>query len=178
MKREPLKKIYTIAIGFDGTITAKDIRPKIGHLRPHIKEVIDFLMLIGVKVIITSSRENTKDNKDIDDMIAYLTKNDIKYSSIITSFNYNGMKVNNSISADMYVNNKDFGFHRYPEDYVMLQVLHDFLVNVVHIPCLLAESINFNIENHDKIKENVIAYCRGIVKYGPDLSDPLVEACY
>lgn len=124
-----------IAIDFDDTICIGNSYPDphYGTVRPYAKEVINFLYDIGVKVVIWTNRKNVKgtDIKDkllmkewLDEMgIRYHTVND---STQFAPFKYYGRK----LYAHMFVDDRGFGFKCH-DKYVMLNVLRDFLINIV-----------------------------------------------
>lgn len=133
-----------IAIDFDNTISMGDHYPGCGELRPYTKEVINFLIDIGVKIVIYTSRDVAINQEihvgdimvvhdDITPMTTYLKENGIKYSAINKSvqfapFSYNSRK----IYAHLYVDDRGYGWQDEPN--VMLKVLEHILIQILDLP--------------------------------------------
>ena len=124
-----------IAIDFDNTIFIGDSYPDPhgGRLRPYIKEVINFMYDVGIKVVIWTNRKNVKgtDIKDKLLMKQWLDELGIKYHTVNDStefapFKYYGRK----LYAHMFVDDRAYGFN-YSDQYIMLKVLYEFLTNIV-----------------------------------------------
>ena len=70
--------MFVLAIDFDGTVVY-DNYPKIGKLRPHAKEVINYFYDNDVQIIIWTCRYL---EQDLSSMIKFLKSNHIKYHEI------------------------------------------------------------------------------------------------
>lgn len=140
-----------IAIDFDGTICVGDSYPDPGkgRLRPYTMEVMNLLYYVGVKVVIWTNRKNVPDT-DIKDkllMKQWLDNKNIKYHTVNDStefapFKYYGRK----LYAHMFVDDRGFGFDC-NDDFIMLRVLQDFLINIVGCPYNTAMSIIDSMKN-------------------------------
>lgn len=142
-----------IAIDFDGTISIGDNAypdPHNGTIRPYAKEIINFLYDVGVKVVIWTNRKNVKgtDIKDkllmkqwLDEMgIHYHTVND---STRFAPFKYYGRK----LYAHMFIDDRGYGFNC-DDEYIMLNVLRDFLINIVGCDAEVVHHIDHAIFKH------------------------------
>lgn len=127
-----------VAIDFDGTISVGESYPNPTLTREYAKEVINFLVDCGVKIVIYTSRDTAINQDDytvyddITPMIKFLHNNDIKFSAINKSiqfapFPYNSRK----IYAHMYVDDRGYGWNE--SGCPMLCVLHDILINLCGI---------------------------------------------
>lgn len=154
-----------IAIDFDGTISIGNgyPDPHNGDIRPHAKEVINFLYGVGVKVVIWTNRKNVKDTdiKDkllmkqwLDDMgVFYHTVND---STEFAPFKYYGRK----LYAHMFVDDRGFGFDC-NDEMVMIKVLYEFLTDIVGVGNEVALTACQEIYDHGHVSCSIfgnIAY--------------------
>ena len=77
-----------VAIDFDGTISMGDCYPTTGRIRRYAKEVINFLVDCGIKVVIYTSRDvatnqdTYKVYDDITPMIGFLNNHGVRFSAI------------------------------------------------------------------------------------------------
>lgn len=147
-----------IAIDFDGTIGIGDSYPNPKHIRKYAKDVINFMIDSGIKVIIYTSRDVAIDQNtysvhdDITPMIKFLNANGVKYSAINKSVQFAPWVVNSrKVYAHMYVDDRAFGWVE--SKCVMLYILHDFLVRVCNIHTQNADKICgaiYSGEDYDK----------------------------
>lgn len=135
-----------VAWDFDGTIGVGANYPECGALRPYSKEVINFLIAIGVKVVIWTSRDvavNQDDYKVYDDltpMINFLNTYGVQYSAINKSvqfapFYYNTRK----IYAHKYIDDRGYGWVESP--CAMIYVLEDILTTLLDMPVEMADQV-------------------------------------
>lgn len=124
-----------IAIDFDGTICTGNSYPDPhnGQLRPFMKEVMNFMYDVGIKVVIWTNRKNIKgtDIKDKLLMRQWLDEMGIKYHAVNDStefapFKYYGRK----LYAHMFVDDRGYGFSCHDQQ-ITIKVLLAFLVNIV-----------------------------------------------
>lgn len=170
-----------IAFDFDDTISIDGLYPIPGHLRRYSKDVINFLVDIGCKVVIWTSRDVAvnQDNKSVVDhltpMINFLHGHGVKYSSINKSvqfapYEYNGRKV----YAHLYVDDRAYGFEEmYWEEcgtLLMLHVLDYILTHVIAIDMDRKPKYNYmvndvlsNIRFGNQVLPSTIDYFRQIV---------------
>lgn len=135
-----------IAMDFDGTISVGDSFPQPKVIRQFAKEVINFLVDAGVKVVIYSSRDvainqdTYQVHDDITPMVDFLRSNNVRYSAINKSvqfapFRYNSRKV----YAHMYVDDRGYGWIESP--CAMIYVLRDILTDLLCVDSDLADMI-------------------------------------
>ena len=130
-----------IAIDFDDTLNINGAHkyPICGSVRPHAKEVLDFMHKLGIKIVIWTSRDvaYNQDEKKIYDhmtpMIKWLDRKKIHYDAINKSiqfapYHYNGRKV----YAHMYIDDRAFGWTGAEDgkDEIFYDVLRSFLIKV------------------------------------------------
>lgn len=116
-----------IALDFDGTIhMGGDQFPSIGEPRPFIKQVVNRLSELGVKIIIWTCRDKGEKIDDLAPMEDWLKGHGIHYDAVNSSIqfapweHYNARK----IFAHMYVDDKGFGWH--DSTTIMLDVFSHF----------------------------------------------------
>lgn len=137
-----------VAIDFDGTITARNTYPNFTEPRKYAKQVINFLVDIGVNVVVWTCRDTGIDQNshrvidDITPMIQYLEQHGIKYTAInksshLSPFTYQARKV----YAHMYVDDKAYGWREYDE--AMVSVLAYFIFNVLHATKCIERAITY-----------------------------------
>ena len=87
------KKI--VCFDFDGTCTTKDIFPDFapGNVNIEVRDATQFLMILGVSVIINSCRQNIH----YDDMASWLDDN---------GFHYTTLQLSSKPIADVYIDDK------------------------------------------------------------------------
>ena len=127
-----------VAIDFDGTISVGDSFPQPKEIRKFAKEVINFLVDCGIKVVIYTSRDVAINQDtytvydDITPMINFLAEHGVRYSAINKSiqfapFPYNSRK----IYAHMYVDDRGYGWIE--SGCALLYVLNDIIVGLCGI---------------------------------------------
>lgn len=127
-----------IAMDFDGTVAVGNSFPNPTKLRRYAKEVINFLVDCGIKVVMYTSRDTAINqdtytvHDDITPMINFLHKHGINYSAINKSiqfapFPYNSRK----IYAHMYVDDRGYGWNESHD--ILVKVLNSILVNICGI---------------------------------------------
>jgi hypothetical protein len=133
-----------VAMDFDNTISVGDHYPGFGELRPYVRAVMNFLVDIGVKVVVNTSRdiaiyqEIQTDgiiavHDDITSMITYLKEKDVKFSAINKSVQFAPHYCNSrKIYAHLYVDDRGYGWREEPN--VMLKVLEHILLNILDLP--------------------------------------------
>ncbi len=85
-----------VAIDFDGTITTKNEFPKINEIRPHAKEVIDFLQNeLGCFCYLWTCRTG----KSLDEAKEFLKKNGIE----LNAYNEGPSTGSPKLIADVYI---------------------------------------------------------------------------
>lgn len=116
-----------IAFDFDGTIhLGGNAFPSIGEPRPFVKQVINRLSELGVKIIIWTCRDKGEKVDDLAPMEDWLKEHGIHYDAVNSSIefapweHYNARK----IFAHMYVDDKGFGWQ--DSITVMLDVFAEF----------------------------------------------------
>lgn len=126
-----------IAIDFDG-LMVKDSGININKNYPYItsepvpflKEVLTYMKDHDIKVVVWTCREYM----DKEAMEKWLVGNDIPYDSVNSSIDFcsawDGYE-SRKIYADMYVDDKAYGFNDSPA--MMLDVLYRFLVDVCEL---------------------------------------------
>lgn len=135
-----------VAVDFDDTISIGGHFPQPGTIRKFAKEVINFMVNSGIKVVIYTSRDTAINqdtmevHDDITPAIKFLNDNGVKFSSINKSvqfapFSYNSRK----IYAHMYVDDRGFGWIE--SACSMIYVLHDVLTKVVGVDNGIADKI-------------------------------------
>lgn len=152
-----------IAIDFDGTITQKDIYPAIAPIRKYAKEAINFLVDIGVKVIIYTSRDTAVDqdtyevHDDITPAIKFLQAEDVKFSGVNKSIQFCPFKYNaRKVYAHMYVDDKAWGWM--DSACAILYPIHDFLVMVCGITAQDADDVVATITRGESLDKYVEAF--------------------
>lgn len=135
-----------VAFDFDGTISIGDSFPEPGVLRSFAKQVINFMVDCGVKVVIYTSRDVAINQDtytvydDITPMINFLNENGVRFSAVNKSiqfapFPYNSRK----IYAHRYIDDRGYGWVE--GEAVMISVLYDILTSLLSICPDLADSI-------------------------------------
>lgn len=135
-----------IAMDFDGTVNIGGSFPTPGEVRPFAKEVINFLVDSGVKMVIYTSRDvainqdTYEVSNDITPMVDFLNDNGIKFSAINKSvqfapFYYNSRK----IYAHLYVDDRGYGWVESPR--AMIYVLRDILTDLLGLSTQIADDI-------------------------------------
>ena len=165
-------KAPIIAFDFDGTITTDaNTFPECGNLRPYAKEVINFLMDIGVNVVIYTSRDTAIVQESlivvdhITPMVRFLNINGIRFSSInksiqFASFHYNSRK----IYAHMYIDDRAFGWNlfgnsKYTLIYALATILEDILgISGETVDTICGAIVNANGNANDYILYNDLTH--------------------
>lgn len=150
-----------IAFDFDDTISIDGKYPIPGKPRKYAKEVLNFLVSVGVKVVIHTCRDNAiqQDLKtvidDITPMIEWMNDQGIQFSAINKSvqfapYHYNGRK----IYAHMYVDDRGFGW--YESEEIMLTVLGKFMSDIIGIDdCDIISYAKNSICHNEEVSEDV-----------------------
>lgn len=149
-----------IAIDFDGTITTADTYPRINALRRYVKECLNFLEDIGVKVVIYTSRDVAIDqdtyevHDDITPMINFLHDNGIKFSAVNKSIQFCPFKYNaRKVYAHMYVDDKAYGWVE--SACAFIYPFHDFLVGVCGVTGQDADNICTMITRGESLEQYI-----------------------
>lgn len=170
IKRQP-KKFHDnslapiLAVDFDDTISINGKYPIPGDIRPYAKEVINFLISVGTKVVLHTCRDNAihQDFKvvvdDITPMITWMMEHGIGFSAINKSiqfapYHYNGRK----IYAHMYIDDRGFGWNEC--DNIMLIVLDKFLIDVIGVHEGVSENIIYRIRKGEEVPHDVAEIVR------------------
>lgn len=137
---------FIIAFDFDGTITKTNEYPNFGKVREYSAETIQVIREAGAKVVIWTCR----DSEDIQPLCDFLKNNGIECDSINSSiefapFPYESRK----IYAHMYVDDRGFGWRN--TEGIMVDVMHDFLTNIMGMPTDVAWVIRGYIQT-DRIE--------------------------
>lgn len=156
-----------MAIDFDGTITVQDSYPRITELRKYAKEVINFLVDIGVKVVIYTSRDVAIDqdtyevHDDISPVIQFLKSNGIKFSAINKSIQFCPFKYNaRKVYAHRYVDDKAYGWME--SACALLYPLNEFLVCVCDIPKRDADAVCAAITRGESLEQFIAPFAEHI----------------
>lgn len=159
-----------MAVDFDGTITTKDAYPQIAPLRNFVKEAMNFLVDIGVKVVIYTSRDVAIDqdtyevHDDITPVIQFLNNNGVKFSAINKSIQFCPFKYNaRKVYAHMYVDDKAYGWHE--SACAIIYPLHDFLVDVCGLPSADVNEVCAAITRGDSVEKYVAPFADHIRGY-------------
>ncbi len=165
--------LYPIAaFDFDGTLSLNGRCPDIqGTPRQWARQVLNFLVNIGVKVVIWTNRDSSMDGKsfefdDITEMMKWFQEYDINYSSINESYQFAPYHYKaRKIFAHRFVDDRAYGFDSSNED-ILLDVLEEFLVKILRLDNMLASRIRSQIlfsDDHDVDKE-IIDECKKYIK--------------
>lgn len=157
-----------IAFDFDETICINSYpNPFNGTIRSYAKEVINFLVDIGCKVVIWTSRDIAVDQEtfevhdDLTIMLEWLAHNGVKYSAVNRSIQFAPFKYNpRKIYAHMYVDDRAFGW--YENSNVLLTVFTDVLVGVLGIPESIARVVWCDI--YYRKESSHIEYIKDVVR--------------
>lgn len=155
-----------IAIDFDGTISIGHgyPDPHNGSIRPYAKEVINFLYDCGVKIVIWTNRKNIK-NSDVKDklyMKQWLDDMQIKYHTVNDStkfapYKYYGRK----LYAHMFVDDRGFGWEDKPA--IMLNVLDEFLTEILGVPKSVTIRIVLSVAVGDSIDDKDMQFINNAI---------------
>ena len=157
-----------IAIDFDNTICIGDSYPDPhgGRLRPYIKEVINFMYDVGIKIVIWTNRKNVKgtDIKDKLLMKQWLDELGIKYHTVNDStefapFKYYGRK----LYAHMFVDDRGYGF-KCDDELIMLKVLYEFLTNIVGCSPYYSTRIVSCIYNNEQLYSEDVEHVKDKIR--------------
>lgn len=150
-----------VAMDFDGTLCEPSDYPLIGNMRQFADKVMRFMIDIGIKVVINTSRDVAivqDEYRVIDDvtpMVNWLADNNITYSAINKSIQF----------APFFYNSRKIYAHRYIDDrspgwveskMSMIYVLADILENLLDI-------------HHDDI-----GVVTGMIARGEEIGDDII----
>jgi hydroxymethylpyrimidine pyrophosphatase-like HAD family hydrolase len=92
-----------IAIDFDGTIVEDTEGITIGDLKPHAKEVINWIQEIGYYTILWTCRTG----EGLNDVIKFLKNNGINFSAINKNAPFLDFQTSQKIFANIYIDNRN-----------------------------------------------------------------------
>lgn len=158
-----------VAMDFDGTLCLPEDYPWIGDMRPFADKVMKFMIDIGIKVVIYTSRDvaiNQDKIEVIDDvspMVSWLHRNNIPFSAINKSIQF----------APFFYNSRKIYAHRYVDDrsagwveskMAMIYVLADILENLLDINQTDIGAITGMISRGEEIDNGIIRKFREYVE--------------
>lgn len=160
-----------VAFDFDGVLNVggEEIYPICGFPRKYAREVLDFLDKIGVKIVIWTSRDVSIDqdllmvHDDITYALDFMKCNNLKFHAINKSVQFAPYKYNSrKVYAHMYVDDRAFGWRGHTE--VLLEVLIDFLRDVVGIEYLMCDRIWDTLSHDKEVSDNDIRAIKSVVE--------------
>lgn len=150
-----------VAMDFDGTIGIGNSFPRPSKIRKYAKEVMNFLVDCGVKVVIYTSRDTAINQDDytvyddITPMIEFLHNNGVRFSAINKSVQFSPFPYNSrKIYAHMYVDDRGYGWVE--DKHSMLYVLHNILIELCGIAEHDAENICTRIRRGDDVQYEAV----------------------
>lgn len=89
-------QLYIVGVDFDGTITTTNEFPRIGKLRPGIKELLLRIKAAGHEVVLTTCRSGSY----LTDAIRFLEKNELR--CVFSGYNVQSRYAPQGLSAKVY----------------------------------------------------------------------------
>lgn len=160
-----------VAFDFDGVLNVggEEIYPICGFPRKYAREVLDLLDKVGVKIVIWTSRDVSIDqdllmvHDDITQAIDFMKCNNLKFHAINKSVQFAPYKYNSrKVYAHMYVDDRSHGWNEHDE--VLIEVLVDFLCNIVGIDHLMGDRIWNAISIGKEVSKNDITAIKSVVE--------------